>query len=134
MSAHEKIISELHSYVGDIFKEQSLPAEKKFVVSHVFRGSGELSGTWIVAAALTDFALKEGEKIFFDLLGGDSVKGPFYKRLPIAEVTGPVQFTAGDEIMRFVPDSNTKRCLRLKISTNTDLSSAVITAYLVRKR
>ena len=129
MSNHETIISELHTYQGDIFRELTLPACGA-AVSCVFCGS---SGTWIVAAALTDFVLKEGEQLMFELQEADSVKGPFFKRNIIAAVTGPKRFVPGDEIMRFIPEKRTGRFLRLKVSDHSDLSSAVITAYLVRK-
>jgi hypothetical protein len=35
--------------------------------------------------------------------------------------------------MSFAPERGTGRFLRLKVSDNSDLSSSVITAYLVRK-
>ena len=132
MSNHETIISELHSYQGDIFRELTLPAQGA-AVSSVFRGSGIQAGTRIVAAALTDFALKEGEQLMFELQESDSGKGPFFRRNIIATISGPKCYVPGDEIMRFTPEKVTRRFLRLKVSDNADLSSSVITAYLVRK-
>lgn len=132
MSNHETIISELHAYQGDIFRELTLPVCGA-VVSRVFRGSNIQPGTRIVAAALTDFVLKEGEQLMFELQEADSCKGPFFKRNIIASITGPKNFSPGDEIMRFIPEKGTRRFLRLKVSDNADLSSSVITAYLVRK-
>ena len=132
MSNHETIISELHSYQGDIFRELTLPA-RGAAVSRVFRGSGIQSGTRIVAAALTDFVLKEGEQLMFELQEADSGKGSFFKRNVIATVTGPKSYVPGDEIMRFTPEKGNRRFLRLRVSDNSDLSSSVITAYLVRK-
>ncbi|MBE6405547.1 MAG: hypothetical protein E7040_05950 [Lentisphaerae bacterium] len=132
MSNHETIISELHAYQGDIFRELTLPAQGA-AVSRVFRGSGIQSGTRIVAAALTDFALKEGEQLMFELQESDSGKGPFFRRNIIATISGSKCYVPGDEIMRFTPEKGTRRFLRLKVSDNADLSSSVITAYLVRK-
>lgn len=132
MSEHETILSELHSYAGDIFKELTLPF-KSSAASRSFRCSGVNSGISIVAAALTNFRLKEGEKITFELLESDSGKGYFSNREIIGVISGPVSFFAGDEMMRFSLDSWRKCYLKLKISDNADLSSAVITAYLLRK-
>ena len=132
MSVHEEIISELHSYAGDIFKELTLPA-RGYAISPGFRGTGADSGLRIVAAALTDFRLKHGEKITFELLESDTWKGKFFNGEIIAAVSGPITFFAGDEIMSYVPEAGLKRCLKLKVSDNADLSSVVITAYLVRK-
>ena len=132
MSNHETIISGLHAYQGDIFRELTLPA-RGFAVSRPFRSSGFDSGTRIVAAALTKIVLKEGEKLLFELQESDFAKGPFFKRNIIAKISGPECFSAGDEMVSFTPERGTGRFLRLKVSDNSDLSSSVITAYLVRK-
>ena len=132
MSVPEEIISELHSYAGDIFKELTLPA-RGHAVSPGFRGTAAGSGIRITAAALTSFRLKDGEKITFELLESDTWKGPFYNREIISVVSGPITFFAGDEIMSYAPGTGLKRYLKLKVSDNTDLSSVAITAYLVRK-
>ena len=132
MSNHETIISGLHAYQGDIFRELTLPAHG-FAVSRPFRSSGFDSGTRIVAAALTKIVLKEGEQLLFELQESDSAKGPFFKRNIIAKISGPEYFSPGDEIMSFASEKRTGRFLRLKVSDNSDLSSFVITAYLVRK-
>ena len=132
MSNHETIISGLHAYQGDIFRELTLPA-RGFAVSRPFRSSGFDSGIRIVAAALTKIVLKEGEQLLFELQESDSAKGPFFKRNIIAKISGPEYFSAGDEMMSFAPEKGTRRFLRLKVSDNSDLSSSVITAYLVRK-
>ena len=87
-----------------------------------------------MSAALTTFVLKSGEKLFFEILGSDFEKGPYDKREFLAVLTGPIRFNAGDEIMNFIPDTNSKRFLKLKISDKGDLAPAVITAYLLRKR
>ena len=132
MSVQEKIISELHSYAGDIFKELTLPV-KGSAVSPAFRGSAATPGVRITAAALTGFRLKDREKITFELLESDTWKGPFFNREIISVVSGPITFFAGDEIMSYVPGTGLKRYLKLKVSDNADLSAVAITAYLVRK-
>ena len=53
MSNHETIISGLHAYQGDIFRELTLPAGG-FSVSRAFRSSGFDSGIRIVAAAFRE--------------------------------------------------------------------------------
>lgn len=132
MSVNGEIISELHSYAGDIFKELTLPA-RGHAVSPGFRGPATDSGIRIAAAALTSFRLKEGEKITFELLESDSWKGTFFNREIIASITGPRTFFAGDEIMSYAPGTGSKRYLKLKVSVNSDLSTVVITAYLIRR-
>lgn len=132
MSFHEGIMSGLHAYQGDIFRELVLPANGT-AESGIFRSGCADSGIWITAAALTGLVLKEGEILQFELCGADSRRGPFFQREIISSVRGPKQFTAGDEIMRFELRHGTKRYLKLKVSDRSDLSSSVITAYLVRK-
>ena len=60
MSNYETIISGLHAYQGDIFRELTLPVCGSSV-SRAFRSSGFNSGKRIVAAALTKIVLKEGD-------------------------------------------------------------------------
>ena len=132
MSDYDKISSELHTFQGNIFKELTLPVCSS-VESRVFRGGSSLSGAWIAAAALNSFSLKPEEMLLFELYGSNSKKGPFYRYDVPAAVRGPKTFTAGEEILHYVPETETKRFLKLKISDNANLSHAVITVYLAGK-
>ena len=132
MSFTGKISSELRAYQGDIFKQTSLPADGN-KMSDRFEAAGILSGSEIVIAALTDIVIGENKKLVIELYGADSPDGNYAREAEILSVTGARTFSAGEELARFVPNSASKYYQKLKVTDDSDLSSAMITAYLVHK-
>ena len=132
MSFTRKISSELRAYQGDIFKQTALPASGN-KMSDAFEAAGILSGSEIVVAALTSITIAEDKTLVIELYGADSASGDYAKEAEIFSVTGAKTFAAGDELVRFVPNSASKYYQKLKVTDDSDLSSAMITAYLVHK-
>lgn len=132
MKSSYEIVSDLPRYQGDICRETALPANGIFETK-AFRISNRDAGIELVIALLTALSLKQGQKIEIECSGAKSRNGPFRERLMKRFISGPETAYPGEELARFVSFPQDLNWWKLKITSNADLDSALVTVYLVRK-
>ena len=132
MNIARNIVSELPRYQGDIYREISLPDHRTWEGAP-FQLPGNIAGTELVIALLTDLVLKKNEWIRVECAGSKSCSGPFREDVLKQNIAGPETFLQGAELARFVSFPADLPWRKLTITANGDFSPVPATVYLVRK-